>query len=97
MIVKETVVVNELGLHARPASKLVRMAAKHQSSVYITYGSDKINAKSIMGLMMLAVEQGGRILIEVDGEDEEELMEKMLTLIANGFDENEKIISEAGN
>ncbi len=97
MIIKEALIVNELGLHARPASKMVRLAARHKSDVFITYGTDRINAKSIMGLMMLAVEQGGTIRIEVDGEDEGELMARILELIADGFGEDEKIMREADN
>jgi phosphocarrier protein len=79
--------MNQLGLHARPAAKLVRLAAQHKSNVFITYQGTRINAKSIMGLMMLAVEKGGKILVEISGEDENELSIKIKELIASGFGE----------
>lgn len=87
MISKKLEIINELGLHARPAAKIVRTAAQHKSSVYITYEGVKINAKSIMGLMMLAVERGGVIFVEIDGEDELSLMQKIEELINEGFGE----------
>jgi phosphocarrier protein len=83
----ELTIMNQLGMHARPAAKLVRLAAQHKSNVFITYAGTRINAKSIMGLMMLAVEKGGRIHIEIEGEDEIELMSKIKELIASGFGE----------
>lgn len=87
MLSKELTLVNELGLHARPAAKVVRMAAQHKSDVFITYDGARINAKSIMGLMMLAVEKGGTILVEVDGDDEGLLMKKIEELVKDGFGE----------
>ncbi len=87
MITKKLTLINELGLHARPAAKLVRMAAQHKAEVHITYEGNRINAKSIMGLMMLTVEKGGTILIEVEGEDEEILMKKIEDMINDGFGE----------
>lgn len=87
MIKREVTIVNELGLHARPAAKLVRLAAQYKSDVYLTYANNKINAKSIMGVMMLAAEKGGILLLEVDGEDEEELFDEIITLISSGFGE----------
>ena len=87
MVKREIEIVNELGLHASPAAKLVRLAAQFESEVFITYANTKINAKSIMGVMMLAVEKGGRITIEVEGEDENELLQELLYLISSGFGE----------
>lgn len=87
MLREEVTLINELGLHARPAAKVVRLAAQYIADVHITYDGKRINAKSIMGLMMLAVEKGARIIIEVEGEDEETLIQKLSELIANGFGE----------
>jgi len=87
MKTKEMTLINELGLHARPAAKLVRLAAQHKSDVFISYQGVRINAKSIMGLMMLAVEKGGTILIEIEGEDEDLLSKRIEELVAEGFGE----------
>lgn len=87
MISKEVTILNEFGLHARPAAKLVRLAAKFKSNVSLTYGNETINAKSIMGVMMLAVEQGAKIILAVDGEDEEQLLSELLLLFEDGFGE----------
>lgn len=87
MIKQEIEIINELGLHARPAAKLVRLAAQYESNVFLTYAGNRINAKSIMGVMMLAVEKGGKILVEVIGEDEQELFEELTKLIKSGFGE----------
>ena len=89
MLKEELIIVNELGLHARPAAKMVKLAAMHNSHVSVCYGKTKINAKSIMGLMMLAVEKGGKITLEIEGEDETDLMAKMRNLIESGFGEDE--------
>jgi len=80
-------IVNKVGLHARPAAKLVRLTAKYKANVSLTYGENTINAKSIMGVMMLAVEQGGILKLTVEGEDEKELMAALIDLIKSGFGE----------
>jgi len=87
MIIKQLTIINELGLHARPAAKVVRLAAQHQADLFVSYENARINAKSIMGLMMLAVEKGGTIKVEIDGEDEALLMEKIEQLVSDGFGE----------
>lgn len=87
MISKELLIINELGLHARPAAKVVRLAAQHSSDLFVSYDNARINAKSIMGLMMLAVEKGGTVLVEIEGEDEEILMERIEQLVLDGFGE----------
>jgi len=84
---KKLTLVNELGLHARPAAKLVRLAAQHKSNVFISYEGVKINAKSIMGLMMLAVEKGATINVEIDGEDEDILIKRIEEMVIDGFGE----------
>jgi len=83
----EVVVVNRLGLHARPSAKLTATASKFASEVWLTKGTRRINAKSIMGVMMLAAGKGSTLLIEADGPDEREAVEALQRLIGNGFDE----------
>lgn len=87
-MIKETArIINRLGLHARPSAQLVSTASKFRSEVFFTKGDLRINGKSIMGVMMLAAEQGCSLLVEVDGPDEKEAMEALLAVIATGFGE----------
>ena len=87
MIKKTTTIVNKLGLHARPSAMLVTTATNYQSEVFFTKEGLRVNGKSIMGVMMLAAEQGAEIIVEVDGADEEAAMEDILKVIASGFNE----------
>jgi phosphocarrier protein len=87
MITRTTHVVNKLGLHARPSAQLVSVTSKFQSEVFITRQDLRINAKSIMGVMMLAAEKGSELLIETDGPDEEAAIEAVVQLIESGFGE----------
>lgn len=87
MITRTTHVVNKLGLHARPSAQLVSVTSKFQSEVFITRQDLRINAKSIMGVMMLAAEKGSELLIETDGPDEEAAIEAVIQLIESGFGE----------
>lgn len=87
MIKKNIRIVNKLGLHARPSALLVTAAARFESQVFITKDGLRVNAKSIMGVMMLAAEQGSELLVEVDGVDEEPAMEAILEVIESGFGE----------
>ena len=87
MLRAEAVVVNRLGLHARPSARLTAAASKFRSEVWLSKGSRRINAKSIMGVMMLAAARGSTLVIEADGPDEHEAMEAMKALIAGGFGE----------
>ena len=80
-------IVNRLGLHARPSAQLVSVTSRFESEVFISKDGLRINAKSIMGVMMLAAEKGSELLIEVDGPDEEEAAEAIVQLLASGFDE----------
>ena len=80
-------IVNKLGLHARPSAQLVSVTSRFASEVFITKDSLRINAKSIMGVMMLAAEKGSELLIEVNGPDEEEAIQAILEIIASGFGE----------
>lgn len=87
MITKSHSIVNKLGLHARPAAMLVTEAAKFQSEVFFIKDDIRVNGKSIMGVMMLAAEQGSTITVEVDGPDEKEAMKALLEIIKSGFGE----------
>ena len=87
MLKVEVQVVNRLGLHARPSARLTATASKFKSEVWLSKGSRRINAKSIMGVMMLAAARGSTLLIEADGVDEHEAVEALRQLIASGFGE----------
>ena len=83
----EAVVVNRLGLHARPSARLTALANKFGSEVWIARNSRRVNAKSIMGVMMLAAARGSSLLIEADGPDEQEAVVALQKLIGSGFEE----------
>jgi len=85
----ETEIINKLGLHARASAKLTQLAGKFQCEVWMSKGSRRINAKSIMGVMMLAAGKGSIVSIETDGPDETEAMAALLALIADYFGEGE--------
>ena len=89
MIEQQITIINKLGLHARAASKLVNLAAQFSSSVLLNNQGTQINAKSIMGVMMLAASKGTEMSIEVDGDDENDCMQALVNLINNRFDEPE--------
>ena len=87
-MIRETArIVNKLGLHARPSAMLVSAAAKFKSEVFFSKGDLRINGKSIMGVMMLAAELGSELVVEVDGEDEQEAMTEIIKVIESGFGE----------
>jgi phosphocarrier protein HPr len=85
VVQREVIVVNSLGLHARPAAWFVKVAAPYASDVFIEKDGVRINGKSIMGVMMLAAEQGSRLTIIADGPDEKEAIEKLTELFKNKF------------
>ena len=89
MIQEETTIVNKLGLHARASGVLTQTATKFKSEIWITRNGRRVNAKSIMGVMMLAAGKGSVVTIETDGEDETPALEAVLALIANKFGEGE--------
>jgi phosphocarrier protein len=89
MISENIIIINKLGLHARAASKLVSKASGFQSDVFIDKQGNRVNAKSIMGVMMLAAGKGTKVILEVDGSDEEDCMKAMIHLINNRFGEAE--------
>jgi len=86
---REVEVVNKLGLHARASAKLTQLAAKYQCDVAMIRNGRRVNAKSIMGVMMLAAAKGTTINIETDGPDEEAAMAALTGLIADCFGEGE--------
>lgn len=81
-------VPNRLGIHARPAALLVKRAAEFTSEIDIVFGGDRVNAKSIMGVMTLAAGKGSELLIEADGPDEEEAAEALAAIVRDGFGED---------
>ncbi|MGN0194696.1 MAG: HPr family phosphocarrier protein [Pseudoramibacter sp.] len=85
MLTKNIVVKNKAGLHAKPASLFVETANEFSSEIYISKGSTRVNAKSIMGVMILAVSKGDEILLEVNGDDEKAAMDRLTALIDNKF------------
>ena len=87
MIEKETEIVNRLGLHARAAAKLVHTAGVYQSKVTVEKDGDEVDAKSILGVLLLAASQGTKVTIRCNGQDEEQAMQAVTGLIANRFDE----------
>lgn len=82
-------IVNKLGLHARAAAKLVNAASRFRSEVRLRREQREANAKSIMGVMMLAAAKGTEMVLEVEGPDEEEAFKTMKELIADRFGEGE--------
>jgi phosphocarrier protein len=82
-------VINKLGLHARASAKLTKMAGSFPCQVWISRGERRVNAKSIMGVMMLAAGIGSTIELEVDGEDEQQAAQALSDLINGKFGEGE--------
>jgi phosphocarrier protein len=89
MLQQETIIVNKLGLHARASAKLTQLAGNFKCDIWMTRNARKINAKSIMGVMMLAAGIGSSVTIETDGADENEAMQAILALIADKFGEGQ--------
>ena len=89
MLKQTTTVINKLGLHARASAKLTKIAGAFPCQVWVSKGERRVNAKSIMGVMMLAAGIGSEIEIETDGEPEAQAMEALLGLLADKFGEGE--------
>ena len=87
MLEKRFTIKNKLGLHVRPAALLVQITNKYTSEVFVARNGNKVNGKSIMGILTLAAGQDSEIIIYVAGEDEATVMEKLAELIENGFGE----------
>lgn len=87
MVKQKVQIQNTLGMHARPASYLVKITSKYGCKVFIDKDGFEINAKSIMGVMMLAAEYESYLTIKCDGEDEEKCLNEIVELINNKFNE----------
>ena len=85
----ELTIVNKLGLHARASAKLTQVASGFRSEVWLTRNGRRVNAKSIMGVMMLAAGKGATVTVEADGEDAEAALSALRALIADRFGEGE--------
>jgi phosphocarrier protein HPr len=86
---REVEIVNKLGLHARASAKLTQVASTFQSEIWLSRNNRRVNAKSIMGVMMLAAGKGSRITIETEGADADDAMEALVGLIGDRFGEGE--------
>ena len=87
MIQTSTNIINKLGLHARASAKLTKLAGSFPCEVWMSKGERRVNAKSIMGVMMLAAGIGSKVQIETNGAQEQEAMDALLTLINDKFGE----------
>lgn len=86
---KVITIVNKLGIHARPAALIVKLANQFKSDIFVEKGNEKVNGKSIMGIMMLAAAKGSKIKITARGEDAELALEEFEKLFANKFGEEQ--------
>lgn len=89
MLQQEIEIINKLGLHARASAKLTQTAGKYASEVWVSRDGRKVNAKSIMGVMMLAAGKGATVTLEAEGADAEAALAAIGRLIADKFDEGE--------
>jgi len=87
MIERELTVRNKAGIHTRPASMIVRTASKYESEVFLRRDRYEINAKSVIGVMTLAAEQGATLMLVVEGDDEDDAADALEDLFENGFGE----------
>jgi phosphocarrier protein HPr len=86
---QEVEIVNKLGLHARASAKLTETAGRYKADVWVSRNGRRVNAKSIMGVMMLAAAKGSRIIIQSDGPDEIDAIAAIAQLVAERFGEDE--------
>lgn len=89
MIRTTLVISNKLGLHARASAKLTKLASSFQCEVFMTRNSRRVNAKSIMGIMMLAAGLGAEVELETDGEDEQQATDALIALVNDKFGEGQ--------
>lgn len=87
MTEREMEIVNRLGLHARAAAKLVHTSSRFDSQIWLVKDGEEVDAKSILGLLLLAAAQGSRVVVRCDGEDEAEALSAIARLIEGGFEE----------
>lgn len=88
MVEQEIEIVNRLGLHARAASKLVHLAGKYPCDVDLVDGGDPVDAKSILGILMMGAAKGRQLTVRCDGEQEQEALDAVCDLFARRFDED---------
>ena len=86
---RELEIVNKLGLHARASAKLTQIAGQYKSDIWLSRSGKRVNAKSIMGVMMLAAAKGATIVVETHGGDEADAMQAIADLVAGKFGEDE--------
>ena len=89
MLHREVEIINKLGLHARASAKLTQTAGLFKSDVWLSRNGRRVNAKSIMGVMMLAAAKGSTVVVETDGPDEEQALSALAQLVAERFGEDE--------
>jgi phosphocarrier protein len=89
MITREFTISNKLGLHARPSAQLTKTASQFKSEIWISKADRRVNAKSIMGVMMLAAGQGAKVTVDADGPDEDAALEAIGRLLEAKFGEHE--------
>ena len=87
-ISKELTIVNRLGMHARPSAMFVKAASKYRAEVWVEKDGERVNGKSIMGLMMLAAGQGSKLLVSCEGADAEKALAEIEAIIAQKFNED---------
>ncbi len=87
MVERDVEIVNRLGLHARAAAKLVHLAGSFQSRVFLLRNGEEVDAKSILGVLLLAAGQGSHVLVRCEGEDEKQALEAVIGLVADRFGE----------
>ena len=86
MVSKDTVGVDKMGLHMRPANKFISAMTKYRSDITIDFGGNKINGKSIMNIMAACIKYGSHITIICDGEDEQAMLDEAVSLIESGLE-----------
>ncbi|MEI6613540.1 MAG: HPr family phosphocarrier protein [Chrysiogenales bacterium] len=87
MIEKTQIIINKLGLHARAAAKLSHLANMFNANIYLVYNEDKVNAKSLLGILTLAASVGNEIILQASGDDEQEAITAISGLFNRKFDE----------
>jgi phosphocarrier protein len=87
MIRRDITIINKLGIHARPAARIVKAASLSKANFWIGKDGQRVNGKSIMGVMMLAAEQGSTVTIEAEGKEAQDLIDEIVKMIEDKFDE----------
>jgi phosphocarrier protein HPr len=86
-LVSKVQVKNSMGLHTRPATEIVKLLQRYNSNVFLTYKKETVNARSILGILMLAAGRNSNLTITVDGDDAEEVLKMLIAAFAMGFGE----------